>query len=160
MIINYFTTFPEFGNSPEALDLTSNAHYDLETIREENIGDDLYFPALLTGLKIITMEINTACFVISDYVHDKVGNFRAKSKRVESKPDRAQTRKSATPVAPTQKKFQILANLDETDGATASTSQQVPNVSADSMDTTDPTMFTVTGATERTAPKKEPRPPQ
>ena len=123
MIINYFTTFPEFGNSPEALDRTCNTLNDLDTIREENIGDDLYSHALITGLKIITMEINTACFIISDYARDKVGNVPAKGKRVESRPERAQIRKSAAPAVLTQNKFQVLASLDETDGVTASTSQ-------------------------------------
>ena len=108
LIINYFTTFPEFGNSPEALYLTSNAHHDLETSKKENIGDDIYFSALLTGLKIITMQINTACFVISDYEHDRVENVPAKRKRVESRPGRTQIRESATPDVPTQNKFQVL----------------------------------------------------
>ena len=159
LIVNYFQTFPEFGNSPEAMDLTCNALDDLDTIREENIGDEVYFPALLTGLKIITMEINTACFVIGDYEHENVGNVPAKRKRVESKPARAQTKKTVSPAVPTQNKFQVLANLDETDGATASTSPNVPIIPSDSMDTTDPTEATVNGATERTSPKKEPRPP-
>ena len=63
LVINTHTSFPEFANSEDAIELTLRCLADLNAVRQENIGDDSYFPALLDGMKAVAIEVNTACFV-------------------------------------------------------------------------------------------------
>ena len=176
LIINYHTAYPELAKSNEAREITQNALRGLEQIRSEHTEVHTFFPALLQGLKQIAMEVHTAFFItynandnsfpaLQPYKEPKstldTENL-AKRRKVSSlsKPSRASKREATAPLIKTQNKFAFLANISETEGATASSSaatpaheqQPIPSV----METNESGNVTVT---ERTAPKKEPRPP-
>ena len=78
-----------------------------------------------------------------------------------AKPSRVLKREATALLIKTQNKFAVLANISETDGTIASTSAATPAheqqpIPLVTMETSDSAKVTVT---ERTATKKEPRPP-
>lgn len=150
LIINTHSSFPEFGGSEEARDLTRACLDELDSIRQNNVGDENYFPALLRGMKKIAIDVNTACFVTFQGYNDSENP--AKRKRL-SKPIKATREETVVPSIPTANKFQILQQSEEMEDATVSPSIIEPQVSNLTMDTSETTV------PERTVVNKEPRPP-
>ena len=151
LIINTLSSFPEFGGSEEARALTRDCLDELDFIRQNNIGDENYFPALLRSMKKIAIDMNTACFVT--FQDDNETPAKRKKFSKFSKPIKTTREETVVPSIPTANKFQILQQSVEMEDATVSPSITEPQRSNLTMDTSETTV------PERTAVNKEPRPP-
>ena len=172
LVINTHASFPEFGGSKEACDLTLRCLDELEHIRELHTGDKNYFPALLNGMKSVAIEVNTACFVtFNENTKDKskskapihesderqLSNDMPAKRQKISKHVKTTRAEMVVPSIETSNKFQVLTEQDSMEEATVSqmTVNNNPAVSNLTMDTNE----TETTVTERAVMKKEPRPP-
>lgn len=62
IIINYYTTFPEFSNTQEALNLTFGAMDELENIKQAYLDDQSYYLNLLKCIKDLASKVHMSCF--------------------------------------------------------------------------------------------------
>ena len=171
LVINTHASFPEFGGSNEACDLTLRCLDELENIRELHTGDKNYFPALLNGMKSVAIEVNTACFVtFNDNIKVKSKNqiphaadesqlsneLPAKRQKI-SKHVKTARAEMVVPSIETSNKFEVLTEMDSMEETTISPStvNSNPEVSNLNMDTSEKE----TTVTERTVVRKEPKPP-
>ena len=63
MIHNYYQSSPDYDATQEALDLANNCLDIVEEIRQKYVGNTEFFPALLNGIKEMSMEIHSQCFI-------------------------------------------------------------------------------------------------
>ena len=66
LIIGYFTTFPEFGSSQEAINLTLCALETLDTIRKSSTNDSEYIENLFNAITTIAMQVHTSSMVLQN----------------------------------------------------------------------------------------------
>ena len=64
LIIGYFTTFPEFGSSQEAINLTLCALETLDTLRKTSTNDKDYINQTFNAITTIAMQVHTASLVL------------------------------------------------------------------------------------------------
>ena len=162
LVINTHTSFPEFASSEEAIELTLRCLDDLNAVRQNNVGNDSYFPALLDGMKVVAIEVNTACFVTFAENKETPAKRRRTEKTVKAPRDEATVASIST-----SNKFQALASnceignenepvVREMETPVGSKRKVTRNSPESQMDTNEVPETTVP---VRTAKKSAPRPP-
>ena len=183
IIINYYTTFPEFASSQVALNLAFGALDEFTRLENTYTKDEEYYVNFLKSIKDISSHVHNTCVTSgnSNFKFPPVQNQSSNRASVLKKPvlqlpkasetqeqDNPAKRKKSEgnsgkkpkrelvdfPVL-TQNKFQVLSNID-TEEATNSQSQVTDDSQCSEMDAVDSSETTVPA---RTVTKKEPRPP-
>ena len=181
IIINYYTTFPEFSNTQEALNLTFGAMDELENIKKAYLDDEPYYLNLLKCMKDLANKVHMSCistnvnispptrqtvpkssvlkqpvFQLQKKPDPQENDHPGKRKINESNSGKKPRKEEIAPSVSTQNKFQVLADPDETEEATPSLKELSSDNQCCEMEAVESNETTVTA---RTAPKKEPRPP-
>ena len=171
LIINYFHTFPEFGTSQEALNLTFNANDELNRLLTEYTDDQTYFTSLFESLKQIADQVHTACFIThnvnTEFKMRKKPASQAKKTKNNETNGPAKKQKTSSSNIPlkeevvvssvaTNNKFDVLYGLPTAEETVTSYQKVTSEPSVSNLETNEPTENAVT---ERTIKKKEPRPP-
>ena len=153
LIIQHLNTYHWFAGTPEAVNLTYNSLDVLDNLRKAHPNDEQYLEELFIVIKDIVMEVHNACFVTHNY--DSISSENQAKRRKVTNTSKQLTNDGVAPPVKTSNKFQVLSNVTQEDGAVPSSSKvtEVPQLSMDTNETTEATV------TERTAVKKDPRPP-
>ena len=188
IIINYYTTFTEFSSSQEALNLTFGALDEFSRLEDTYPDDEPYFVNLFQSIKemstlvhniFVSPSNNSTNFPplrtkptskpsvlkqpvlqLPKLTESQDKDNPAKRKKSEENSGKKPKREAAASSFETKNKFQVLADISDTEEATASQSQVTQDSQCLEMDAVDSNAPTETARTAtKSVTKKEPRPP-